>query len=322
MTEANTISAPIRTVGGPRQASLELRGTVLVFHQKGWAGSASVFIPVEWITVSSRFRYNTNYLLGMLLAGALFISLCSAITVEATRGAIVQAAAAAIPALLCLVVNLYFLYRVLQRGRTTILSVESDPRAMHIEFWHVPTREPELDALLDRLNSLRSRIEDVAPYPIQTSHTWYRLRPLRAVLAKGLLYSVILYLPVSILAGYLEMPMLVLFLLVPPLFYGGQYGLVALRSLGSPKSFRAAVKSYNRGEVGRADSLLSDTLAAHPNHPESLMLSVYVKVEQRQFDRAFDQCRKLAAVDQDHADDLVKEVWAIKRMYDRMELET
>ncbi|MCL4691594.1 MAG: hypothetical protein KJ060_03685, partial [Candidatus Hydrogenedentes bacterium] len=204
MTDANTISAPIRTVGGPRQASLELRGTVLVFHQKGWAGSASVFIPVEWITVSSRFRYNTNYLLGMLLAGALFISLCSAITVEATRGATIQAAAAVIPALLCLAVNLYFLYRVLQRGRTTILSVESDPRAMHIEFWHVPTREPELDALLDRLNSLRSRIEDVAPYPIQTSHTWYRLRPLRAVLAKGLLYSVILYLPVSILAGYLE----------------------------------------------------------------------------------------------------------------------
>jgi hypothetical protein len=322
MTDANTIIAPIRPVGGPRQASLELRGTVLVYHQHGWAGSASVFIPVEWVAVSSRFRYNTNYLFGVLLAGALLISLSSAVTVDITRGAYAHAAGVAVPALMCLIVNLYCLYRMLQRGRTTILSVESEPRMMRIEFWHVPSQDALLDALLDRLNSLRDRIEEIAPYPIQTSHTWYRLRPLRAVLAKGLLFSVILYVPVSILAGYLEMPGLVFFLLVPPIFYGGQYALVALRSLSSPKSFRAAVKSYNRGEVGEADSLVSDALAAYPDHPESLMLSVYVKVEQRQFDRAFDQCRKLAAVDQAHADDLVKEVWAIKRMYDRMELET
>ena len=322
MSEPNTIIAPIRPAGGPRRASLELRGTVLVYHQRGWAGSASVFIPIEWITVSSRSRYNTNFLFGLLLAGTLCASLSSALAYEVTRGSMMDAATVAIPALLCLAAATFCLYRFLQRGRTTILSVESDPRNMRIEFWHVPTQDPAIDALLDRMNDLNARIEEMAPYPIQTSHTWYRLRPLRAVMAKGLLYSVILYVPVSLLAGYLEMPALVFFLLLPPAVYGAQYGLMALRSLSSPKSFRAAVKSYNRGEVRQADSLLCDTLAAYPNHPESLMLSVYVNVEQRQFDRAFDQCRKLAAVDQDHADDLVKEVWAIKRMYDRMELET
>jgi len=322
MTEPNTIIVPIRPVSGPRQASLELRGTVLVYHQRGWAGSASVFIPIEWITVSSRSRFNTNFLIGILLASMLFVSLLSALVFEITLGSTLSAAGVAVPALLCLAAAFYCLYRFLQRGRTTVLSFESDPRKLRIEFWHVPTRDASLDRLLDRLIALSARIEEVAPYPIQTSHTWYRLRPLRAVMAKGLLFSVILYVPVSLLAGYLEMPALVLFLLLPPAVYGAQYTLMMLRSLGSPKSFRAAVKSYNRGEVGQADSLLSDTLALYPNHPESLMLSVYVNVEQRQFDRAFDQCRKLAAVDQDHADDLVKEVWAIKRMYDRMELET
>lgn len=322
MTEPNTITAPIRPVSGPRQSSLELRGTVLVYHQRGWAGSASVFIPIEWITVSSRTRFNTNFLLGVLLGGMLFVSLCSALLLEIARGSMLNAAGVAVPALACLAAAVYCLYRFLQRGRTTVLSVDSDPRRMRIEFWHVPTLDPTLDSLLDRLKSLSARIEEVAPYPIQTSHTWYRLRPLRAVMAKGLLFSVILYVPVSLLAGYMDAPELMLFLLLPPAFYGAQYAYMALRSLSSPKSFRAAVKSYNRGEVGQADSLLTDTLAVHPNHPESLMLSVYVNVEQRRFDRAFDQCRKLAAVDRDHADDLVKEVWAIKRMYDRMELET
>ncbi len=321
MTEANAITAPIRPVGGPRHASLELRGTVLVFHQRGWAGSASVFIPVEWITVSSRHRYNNNFLFGVLLSGMILVSLCSAMLFEATKGSLLTAVGIGVPALLCAGVVSYCLFRFLRRDRTTVLTVETDPRSTQIEFWHLPTKTPELDRLLVRLGTVRARIEEVAPYPIQTSHSWYRLRPLRAVLAKGVLFSAILYVPVSLIAGYMEMPHLVFFLLLPPAFYGAQYGLMVVRSLGSPKSFRAAVRSYNRGEVGRADSLLSDTLAAYPNHPESLMLSVYVHVEQRQFDRAFDQCRKLAAVDQHHADDLVKEVWAIKRMYDRMELE-
>ena len=325
VTDLHNIEVDIKQLGGPHRASLELRGTVLVYHQRGWAGSASVFIPIEWVTVSSRSRSNVNYLVCLLLALLALASLLSALALELTGGrdpAPLVLAVLAVPSAVCCGVAALCLYRFLQRHRTTLLTVETEPPGLRIEFWHTPLQNPRLDTLLERLGNLRAHIEDVTPYPIQTSHTWYRLRPLRAVLLKGVLYSLVLYIPVSLIADYLDMHSLLLFLLLPPAFYGGHYALTALRNLGNPKSFRAAVRSYNKGEVNLADSYLRDTLATHPDHAESLLLSVYVNVEQRQFDRAFALCRKLAAFDQDHADDLTKEVWAIKRMHDRMETES
>ncbi|MCC6491211.1 MAG: hypothetical protein IT364_27225 [Candidatus Hydrogenedentes bacterium] len=325
MTDTHHMVADIRQVGGPRRASLELRGTVLVYHQHGWAGSASVYIPIEWVSVSSRYRNNMNYLVCLSLLLLALVSLLSGLLLEVTSGespSLLTLLAFAVPAALCCGVSVLCLFRFLKRHRTTVLAVDTGHTGMRVEFWHTPAEDPKLDALLDRLSSLRERIEDVTQYPIHTSHTWYRMRPFRAVLLKGLTYSLVLYIPVSLIADYLDRHVLLLFLLLPPAFYGGHYALMALRNLGNPKSVRAAVRSYNKGEVGQADSFLRDTLAAHPDHAESLLLSVYVNVEQQQFDRAFAQCRKLAAFDRDHADDLVKEIWAIKRMHDRMDAES
>lgn len=67
--------------------------------------------------------------------------------------------------------------------------------------------------------------------------------------------------------------------------YVARYVIEELRSLGEPKAFRAAVRSYNRAEQARASALLRSVIAEHPRHIEAFMLSAYADMELNDFPR-------------------------------------
>jgi hypothetical protein len=314
--------ADIQPVGGRRSLSLEIRGTILVLHERAWAGSATVFIPIEWVDLAHRQRRNTNSLavclLLMLVASLLLTPILAALTLPHTNATAWALPLLGVGAVAFAYASLVWLGAFLRPRPTTALSVSSDALEHHVEFWHQPGADPVLDALVERIEHLRGHIEDLAAFPVHTSHTWYRLRPLRVVVAKAFLISLCLYMPVSFLASRYHLPFLGLFLFAPPMYYLARYGLDHLLALREPKAFRAAVRWYNRGQPARAKALLNAVLGEHPRHIDALMLATYTDIELNDFPRAFEHCRALAKADPELADDFVREVWAIKRMHDRM----
>nr|MBX7258181.1 hypothetical protein [Candidatus Hydrogenedentota bacterium] len=325
MNEAKPLKATIRPVGSLGEATLEIRGTVLVYHQSGWAGSATVFIPVEWISISETMRRDNRRLVRavffFLIVAVLFGVMDAALHVLSGDVLPWVLTALGAPAAFFVFVGAFWLATWGRRRPAMLLWVNSEPAPQHIEFWRARKHDEDLETLMERLKELSSRIRDYTSFPLQTSHTWYRLRPLRALVIKGLMISVLLYAPVALLSEYINQPALMLFLLAPPGVYLARYLFEEVRSLSEPRAFRAAVRSYNRGEAARASALLRTVIAEHPRHIEALMLSAYADIELNDFPRAFELCRALAAADSELADEFVKEVWALKRMHDRMQID-
>ncbi len=280
-----------------------------------------MFIPIEWVSLAHGRRRDVGLLavgLAMLSVAALLLSPYFALIGHPTRsiGWPLLILCGASATLAC--VALFWLIAFLKPRPTTILSVSTDAEDHRVEFWHKPGARANVDTLVERIENLRGRIEDLTAFPVHTSHTWYRLRPLRAVLTKAILICVCLYAPVSFASAHYQQPWLELFLLAPPLYYLARYGIDFLWTLREPKEFRAAVRWYNRGEPARANALLNSVLLEHPSHIDALMLGTYASIELGDFPRAFEHCRALAKTDPELADDFVREVWAIKRMHDRM----
>ena len=325
MNDTSPLKATIRPVGSLGEATLEIRGTVLVYHQSGWAGSATVFIPIEWVSISETMRRDSRRLVRavffLLLVAVLLGVMDTALHVLPVDVLPWVLTALGAPALFFTFVGAFWLATWGRRRPATLLWVNSEPRPQHIEFWRDGRPDHNLEPLIARLTELSMRIRDFTSFPLQTSHTWYRLRPMRAILMKGVVVSLLLYAPVALLSEYIKQPLLMLFLLAPPGAYVARYVVEELRSLGEPKAFRAAVRSYNRGEAARASALLRSVIAEHPRHIEALMLSAYADMELNDFPRAFELCRALSAADSELADEFVKEVWALKRMYDRMQID-
>jgi hypothetical protein len=317
--------AQIRPVVGPRRAWLELKGTVLIYHRRGWVGSQSVFIPVEWVSITERQRLDSKYLLVGLPALALALVLQAPLLRAASTTswgeshwpALIAGGALALWAFAVVFVVLAFL----RRRPTTLIAVDSEPARLRIEFWHRPTDDPNLDSLVGSLKSLRERIHDMMPYPVQSGHTWYRLRPFRATLFKGLFISIILCVPIAVLGWLTRTPYVEFLLLLPPVFYMSIYGMNYIRMLSAPRLFREALRCYNRGETAPAREKIERALAEHPDYMDANLLGIYVSVELQDFERAFGLCRKVSAINPEVGEEIAKELWSLRRMHDRMNVE-
>lgn len=314
--------AEIRPVVGPRRAWLELKGTVLIYHRRGWVGSQSVFIPVEWVSITERQRLDGKYLLlgvpALVLALALQAPLLRAAGATAWEDSHWPALIAGGALFLWGIALVLVVRAFLRRKPTTLIAVDSEPARLRIEFWHRPADDPDLDLLVGSLKVLRERIHDVTPYPVQSGHTWYRLRPFRATLFKGLFISMILYVPIAVLGWMTKTPYVEFLLLLPPAFYMTVYGVNSVRMLSAPRSFREALRHYNRGETAIARDKIDLTIREHPDFLDANLLGIYASVELQDFDRAFALCRKLHALHPEISEEIAKELWSLRRMYERM----
>jgi hypothetical protein len=256
----------IRRIGGTRQFSLELRGTVLLVHESGWIGNSSTFIPVEWVEVSRQMKWSAT----------------------------------------------------IRKRPTVLLTVDDGDRPWEIEFWHSPGGNMPLEQLIARLESLQDADEPSADYPVHMSYSSHKLKPVRIALTKTAWITALLVLPVAWAAWALSLPAVGLFLVAPLLWYLGRHAIARARTMFMPTALRLAGESLRRGDYAAAETHLAES----PETIDTAMLTVYLRLEQRDFDKALKECQRVSRLNPDAGQDLMEEVWGYKRIHQRMGDET
>lgn len=327
----NMESIRVVPAGKPGRAWLDLRGTILIYRRESWVTSASLFIPMEWVRVSTLHRRDYrrlwNGIIG-LMAAALFTlpllllifymppyepgdfwigaGLCTLWLISAGSGC-------------------WSLARFIPREPVTVLEIRNAACPMDIAFWRRPGENPPLDALIARLNEQPGENAEPMPYPVRLNHLWRRPRPYRIALVQGLtiafaLYATLLVLEILRLAGVdLALPRLLYALLaLPPLAY---LLTAALRQDGlrrEPASLREALRAYRRGELDEARARLESLLEENPHHTKGRLLLVQACAEAAEFDAAMAHCEMLAREDPMLATRLQASLWGLRRLHDRM----
>lgn len=332
MSEQRPTRVPIRRVGMPGQAWLDLQGSILVFHKQNWVTSSSLYIPVEWIQYAENRRRDIHRLweglLACLVACLFALPLTLLIHVMRIESNMDLAFAIALGTLsaFCLWCGLRALWAFSRRQPAITFTVQAEYHTFIIEFWAPTRHDVALQELLTRLKEQREHVRDNVPYPIRMNHMWYRTRPYHRAVLMGGAISLLLYLGMlapAILqaAGYDLAFSNAYFVLavLPPI---GMLGMEAFRRhwpFGQPKALRKAVHALERGDLEEAAGLLESLLAQQPQYDTARALLVRVHTEQAQFDAAFRHCDILARRHPGIASTLQANLWAIRRIHERME---
>ncbi len=319
MDSSSSTKIPIRRVGLPGEAWLELQGTILIVHSLTWASSSSSFIPLEWVRASEGRKRDVRRLWAALMGGLVSVLLCLPLSLllfyMPERHPLDVALAAGLAGLLCVAVagTLYGAGAFLRRQRYTSLEVAGAPPVRTLSFWHAAGENAALDALVARIGRLETHIDETIPYPIRMKHMWKRPRPFRIALMNGAVVSLVLFLVVlscSVLHRIGRMASFsdwyYAFLAAPPAFYVLMVALRRLMGLREPRAYRDAVRSCAQGALGEAREHLKGLL-------------VQICAEQYAFDEAFYHCERLALEHPEIASKLQESLWGIKRMHARMQ---
>ena len=321
----------VTPVGKPGRAWLELRGSILIYRRESWVTSASLFMPIEWVSVSTYhrrdYRQLWNGIIGLMAAALFTLPLSLLLFFMGPYEPGDLWIATGLGALLCIAAGsgIWSLLRFLPRRPVTVLKVANAAYPLEIAFWRHPGERPGLDALVARLEHQPGQADERMPYPVRMNHLWRRPRPFRIALVRGLtiafaLYVALLVMELLRLAGLdLALPgVLYALLAVPPLAHLAH---AALRRDGirrEPASFREALRAYQRGELGEAQALLASLLEQDPGHALGRLLMVQACAEAAEFDAAMAHCEALAREEPLLATRLQASLWGLKRLHDRM----
>lgn len=332
MFEAHAERIPVDPAGRPGRAWLELKGSILIYRRESWVTSASVFIPVEWITVSERRQYDWRHLWRGIIAlmTAVLFALPLVLLIRMMRpyqpGDILIGAVLAGFLALTAGIGLWQLSLFPRRKLVTVLSVSGQPFDTEMAFWRTLGTSPALDDLIETMRTGRARIEDEFAYPVRMNHMWHRPKPFRIAVLKGLAISLCLGMALLLsetlrAVGY---PLaysrwLLVFIAAPPLFYVFAEGIRRGPLNRRPLAYRIALRAYLRGDLALAQECLDTLLREQPLHSEARLLMVQTCAEGYEFDRALEHCARLAA---DHpllASRLQATIWSLRRIHDRMQ---
>jgi tetratricopeptide (TPR) repeat protein len=326
-----TSRIPIRRVSAPGEAWLELRGSILVYHKQTWVSASSMYIPVEWVQIAEGHGRDLRRLwaglMGCLVAILLSLPLSLLIFRMGISGLADAALAAALGALwvFALATGLISLAAFLRLRPTITFAVQGEFYTFDIRFWRPEHGGEPLQELLDRLRQVRDRVCATAPYPVRMNHIWHRSRPYRRALVMGTAVSMLFYLgmmaPALLQAAGYDMAFSNAYfalLAAPPL---GSVAWLALRRnlpWGMPRLYREGVTACERGELDRAVQSLESLLTERPDLDPARALLVRVLTEQGAFDAALGHCEHLARRHPGTASGLQANIWAIRRIHDRM----
>jgi len=320
--ELKPLRVNIRPVSGPTKALLELKGTILVYHQRAWSGQASVFIPVEWVSLNHVSCTDTRVIYKVMALPAIALILTMPAIAIARQFLGVNADIIGGLMMIGLFMGLAAAAAggyIVARNRPAVeLSVDVEHSPIRIRFWHSPGESADQDRLVVGLTSMTERADEMIAYTIQKSHTWYRIRPIRAAIVKALFFTALLLLPIQVIATWFSQPLANLALILPAIIYIGRYILESTLLRFAPQGFREAVNSYHRDEPKKAEKYLRTVFDADPDYLEGCLLAIQLALESRDFGTAFKRCRQVAKSDPDLADDIAEEIWLFKRMNDRM----
>jgi len=305
----------VHEVGTRRRRSwLELRGTVLVYHVKTWVGTASTYIPVEWVDISRDWRVRP----GKLLGASLLMCLCIL-----AGFAVLEYAGFLLPlyTLVFFAAILYVLValRGFWRGHPTVrFDVDLAPQQFQIECWDQPGRHSGLSRLTKRILALQRDIDDHVPYPVHMTYQWYSVRPLRASIAQAVFITLVLAWPVYFAVGYFDIPLFYAFLLLPTVYYLGRYAWNRASLAMAPPDFRQALAAHDRQDYESARSHLTRYLEDYPNQQSALMLLSQMQCRLHDYNAALRTCDRFAPQDPELASHMQEEILGMQRMHKRM----
>lgn len=332
MFEAHAERIPVDPAGRPGRAWLELKGSILIYRRESWVTSASVFIPVEWISVSERWQYDWRHLWRGIIAlmTAVLFALPLALFVRMMRpyqpGDFLIGAGLAGFLGLAAATGLWQLSRFPRRKLVTVLSVSGQPFGMEMAFWRTTGTDAALDNVIETMHTGRARIEDELAYPVRMNHMWHRPKPYRIALLKGLAISLCLGMALLLMEtlravgypfGYSRW--LLALVAAPPLFYVLAENIRRGPLNRRPLAYRIALRAYLRGDLALARECLDTLLREQPLHSEARLLMVQTCAEGYEFDRALEHCERLAVEHPLLASRLQATIWSLRRIHDRMQ---
>jgi hypothetical protein len=326
---------PIDRVDGPGQAWLGLRGTILLFHKHTFVFSSTSFIPVEWVSIQQGSKRDSRRLLRGFLSFMLTILLALPIGLLELRMRPLSLLDRAMELILGLLLLFMFglalglLTSYLRPRPMLSLGIEGQPADMAIRFWAYK-KDTKVQTLLDRLRNAQQKVVEDSIYPIPMSHIFHRQRPFRIALVKGFTISFVLYVGLALLsvlqrAGigpYIpKFPYLLLFLLLPPLFYTAMVAFRKSLLMLEPRSFRLALRCYEREEMKASIEHLCHLLSECPDHDDGRFLMVRALSVECDFEEALKHCDLLSRDHPALAKHLQANLWGIRRMHGRMQEE-
>ena len=329
--QQDTERIAVSPVGKPGRAWLELRGSILIYRRESWVTSASLFIPVEWVSVSEKRRRDLRRLwhgiLGLMAAVLFTLPLTLLVYRMRPHEPVDLWIGLGLGLLLAvaLVSGLWSLARFPRREPVTVLRIANDAYPLDIAFWRHPGASPALDGLVAALREQTRVPADRMPFPVRMNHLWRRPRPFRIALVRGLAISFVLYVALLFLeslrlAGVgpeFSRALYLLLLLPPPVHLLGAIARRGAR-LKEPAAFRAALRAYQRGDLSAPLRRLEELLEAHPAHSPGRILMVQACAEACRFDEGMSHCALLAHEHPELATRLQASLWGLKRMHERM----
>ncbi len=315
----------VRRLGGT--ANLHLRGSVLVLDQSMLGMRSSMFVPVEWVTVTRGTRRRTTgwstALVALVLSAATLGGLYCVIALtqrwETAQLSLKLALFAGWAASLW--VPVAALKLLPRHAPTAALIIETADGVQHLEFWHAADRDPALEAVLAKIEQVEKRPKNIVPNTIETTYTARTSTVFLLELAKATFIALLAFVPVALLALYLEQPSLALLGTAPFGFYLGKWIVDWVGWRMTPPSVRRTLRSLGRGDSVAARDHVAEALETMPDSIETVVLAVQVDIENSDFDRAMQRCRHVARLDPDVADGLMEEIWDCKRIHDRMHVD-
>lgn len=321
---------PVERVGTPGRAWLELRKSVLVYHTGNWVSASTTFIPIEWIRVFEGLRRDVRQLWQGLIA--LMLALLLSLPVVAllrytARTPFDQGLLAVLTLLLAFTLGAagWRLGQYARRRSYTVLQVAGHPFELRILFWRTPGSLPELDSLVAALRHGTETMEEKGLHPVRMTHVWRRTNPYRLVLLQGAAVGFVLYLALltwDTLAGIgvaQAFPRrFYLVVLLPAVTNLAWTALREAYSFHKLPAFHAALRAYRRRALGETIHALGQVLRVDPDHYAGRVLMIQVCTEHEEFEEAARHCEYLERAYPVLATHLKANLWAIRRIYERM----
>lgn len=306
----------IHQVNGVKNSYLSLEGTILIFHEeKGYRRfiQSELQIPVELISVYETSRFRGCYLITSLLS-LLVPLLTTAILYgivfdmmkvdnESIYGDLF-AVTTLILFLLGLVMFLVFLIKFIIKRKTVCLVIA--PNGTTIEFWKVPKNSTKVDELISQIEHRKAIVEEKLMQPAK--------RFIGFVEERSILPKLIFFIWLFLLPAVITRKLQLIYLVLLPIAWFFYKEITFKRQ---PKEYREALKSYFNKDWENSINFLKNLQKRLPTYIPSYILLVSVYIRTHRFDEALEVASHLPDEYLDDAQDMQREVWLFKRMYER-----
>jgi hypothetical protein len=286
-----------------------LEGTVLIFYEKNKILESETQIPVELVSIQESKKFRGRRLITALLiplVSILFLGLSYPfIPKEPNDSAFATAYAIVTVSALFLSIVLFFIFFVKFFIKEKIVSFVISPDERIIEFWKSKKDAPKIDDFIKQIKQRQAVVEKPFEYPAGNSIYTSKYSPLLRAIVIVFIFTI-----PALITENLYLFFIVLLTFVWFAYKGVKY-------LIQPKEYRKAMSFYIKKEWEKATTELENLQKSNPKYLPAYTLLVGMYIHNKQFDNALTTVASLPHEYLDIAQDIHKDIWYFKRLYER-----